>query len=55
MKLEITLQKRKDEPKHSVRYDTTDKDAPVQSIYIMRTALTEEKPNTIKVIIEGGN
>ena len=54
LKVEVILKKKEYEPKHSVRYDAVEKDAPVQSIYLMRTALKDgNKPNTIKITIEG--
>jgi len=43
----------KSEPKkHSVCYKTDDKQAAVQSIYVMRTALGNVPPKAIKVTIE---
>jgi hypothetical protein len=38
--------------KHSVCYKTTAKDAAVQSIYVMRTALGNNIPKKIKITIE---
>lgn len=40
------------EKKHSVRYDAVDKDAGVQSVYVMRTSLPQTIPQTINVKVE---
>ncbi len=43
------------EKKHSVRYDAIDKDAAVQSVYVMRTGLPDNIPQTLTVKIEMEN
>lgn len=40
------------EKKHSVRYDTKDPDAFVQSIYIRKAALTTPYPADVKITME---
>lgn len=40
------------EKKHSVRYDAIDKDAGVTSVYVMRTSLPNQIPQTILVKVE---
>lgn len=49
--LEITMQLNS-EKKHSVRYDAVDKDAAVQSVYVMRHSLPAKIPQAITVKIE---
>jgi hypothetical protein len=53
MKTQIILLNNPVDKKHSVCYKAHDKEAPVQSIYLMRSAFKPEKaPKTIKVTIE---
>ena len=40
------------EKKHSVRYDALDKEAGIQSIYVMRSSLPAKIPQSITVIVE---
>ncbi len=40
------------EKKHSVRYDAVDKEAGVQSIYVMRTSLPQAIPQNLTVKVE---
>jgi hypothetical protein len=40
------------EKKHSVRYDAVDKEAGVQSIYVMRDSLPSNIPQNIVVKVE---
>ncbi len=40
------------EKKHSVRYDAIDKDAAIQSTYVMRTSLPNVIPQSITVSVE---
>ena len=40
------------EKKHSVRYDALDKDAAIQSLYIMRTGLPAKIPQSLNIKIE---
>jgi hypothetical protein len=40
--------------KHSVRYDTSDKEAAISTIYLMRSALGSSIPKVIKVTVEEG-
>ena len=38
--------------KHSICFKTTEKDAPIQSVYLMRTAFGAEEPKRIKITVE---
>jgi hypothetical protein len=40
------------EKKHSVRYDALDKDASITSVYLMRTSIPNQIPQTIIVKVE---
>ncbi len=40
------------EKKHSVRYDAVDKDAAIQSTYVMRSSLPKDIPQSITVSLE---
>lgn len=40
------------EKKHSIRYDAIDKEAGVQSIYVMKTSLPASVPHTITIKVE---
>jgi len=40
------------EKKHSVRYDSAEKDAGVQSVYVMKTSLPTKIPQNIIVKVE---
>ncbi len=40
------------EKKHSVRYDAVDKDAAIQSTYVMRTSLPNKIPQILTVKVE---
>jgi hypothetical protein len=42
----------KDEKKHSVRYDSPEKDAMISSIYIHKSALTRPWPKQVRVTVE---
>jgi hypothetical protein len=43
------------EKKHSVRYDAVDKEAGVQSIYVMRDSLPSNIPQNIVIKVEMEN
>ena len=43
------------EKKHSVRYDAVDKEAGIQSIYVMRNSLPATLPPTFSVPVEMEN
>lgn len=47
----ITTLHFKDEKKHSIRYDTDEDDAAVQTIYIMKKAMDKPWPKVITVSI----
>lgn len=49
------LMKINSEKKHSVRYDAVDKEAGVQSVYIMKTSLPAKIPQVISVKVEMEN
>lgn len=40
------------EKKHSVRYDATEKDAGVTSVYVMKTSLPNPIPQNLIIIVE---
>jgi hypothetical protein len=43
------------EKKHSVRYDAVDKEAGIQSVYVMRSSLPAKIPQTLSVKVEMEN
>ncbi len=43
------------EKKHSVRYDAVDKDAAIQSTYVMRSSLPNSIPQTLTIKVEFDN
>ena len=43
------------EKKHSVRYDAVDKEAGIQSVYVMRNSLPAKIPQTLTVKVEMEN
>ena len=42
----------REDKKHSVCYKATDREAAIQSVYIMRTALGKPVPSKVKITIE---
>lgn len=38
--------------KHSIRFDTTDKDSPIQTIYIKKEFFMKKTPKSVEVEVE---
>lgn len=51
--ISLTIQmKINSEKKHSVRYDATDKDAALTSVYVMRSFLPSKIPQALTIKVE---